>query len=189
MKLNDSAETINIINSIIFGNYANFPSTTPANLTVEGYAASAIQSHSNIGSGGIGLWNTKTNVINADPLFFDPANGDFHLQPNSPCINTGLAGPDVPALDLDGVPRDSQPDIGAYEFNTTIPHPADADQNWLIDLTEFNTYNEAWRAGTAWNGAAIDMDYATRAGLIQTKGGNYRNTGARRPLNWTPTAP
>jgi len=24
--------------------------------------------------------------INADPLFVDPEAGDYHLQPNSPCI-------------------------------------------------------------------------------------------------------
>lgn len=32
---------------------------------------------------------TGTGVITSDPLFVDAANGDFHLRPSSPCINTG----------------------------------------------------------------------------------------------------
>ena len=31
----------------------------------------------------------KTNCITADPLFVDENNGDFHLLPASPCIDTG----------------------------------------------------------------------------------------------------
>ncbi len=59
--------------------------------------------------------------INANPLFVDPANGDYHLLPDSPCINTGdpdyIAGPDE--TDLDGKPRviGGRIDMGAYEFN------------------------------------------------------------------------
>ena len=43
------------------------------------------------------------------------ANLDAHLRAGSPAINSGSAA-DAPADDLDGRPRDAQPDIGAYEF-------------------------------------------------------------------------
>ncbi len=70
--------------------------------------------------------------ISLDPLFADPANGNYHLLPGSPCIDAGDSN-DVPTditTDLDGRPRfvddiltadtgvGTPPivDMGAYEF-------------------------------------------------------------------------
>ncbi len=56
-----------------------------------------------------------SSPVDADPLFIDIANANFHVQPTSPAIdagtNTGVAG------DYDGTPRPqgSAYDIGAYE--------------------------------------------------------------------------
>lgn len=53
-----------------------------------------------------------------DPLFFRSAwgeEGDYHLREGSPAIDAGVAD-GVPNVDLDGRPRDAQPDIGAYEW-------------------------------------------------------------------------
>jgi PKD repeat protein len=58
--------------------------------------------------------------INKNPLFTDASNGDFHLQPTSPCID---AGTDVGLTeDFEGnpVPYGSAPDIGAYEYNSDV---------------------------------------------------------------------
>lgn len=58
--------------------------------------------------------------ISEEPLFIDFANGDYHLRPNSPCINAGdpnyIAGLDE--VDIDGQPRvwDGRVDMGADEF-------------------------------------------------------------------------
>ncbi len=60
-----------------------------------------------------------TNCIqNADPLFVKIDIGknqyDFHLQTESPCVNTGKNA--FVSEDLDGHFRDSEPDIGCYEL-------------------------------------------------------------------------
>ncbi len=58
--------------------------------------------------------------ISADPLFVDSANGNFHLQPLSPCIDAGDPAAHYPGLtDIDGQPRVFGPrvDMGADELH------------------------------------------------------------------------
>jgi hypothetical protein len=57
------------------------------------------------------------------------ASGDFHLQPTSPCINSGNNAFVQAATDFDGNPRIvATVDIGAYEFQ---PLGRDAFNAWL----------------------------------------------------------
>jgi uncharacterized repeat protein (TIGR01451 family) len=78
------------------------------------------------------LWSNGTNYkglspgakdLHVNPAFVDPANGDLHLQPNSPLIDAGTnAG--IPPRDIDGNPRPldgngdgvAVADIGADEY-------------------------------------------------------------------------
>jgi len=88
-------------------------------------------SYSNIaGSGGSSKWDSYRfgldggGNIDVDPRFVDPDVNDFHLLPDSPCINTG--DPNFIIFeydnhypnDLDGNPRISEGrvDMGCYEF-------------------------------------------------------------------------
>jgi parallel beta-helix repeat protein len=62
--------------------------------------------------------------INADPLFIDPASGDYRLLATSPCIDTGTNGFVLSTMDMAGNPRimdgdldgDAVVDMGTYEF-------------------------------------------------------------------------
>jgi hypothetical protein len=61
-----------------------------------------------------------------DPAFVDFIGGNFRLQSNSPCINSGV-GSSGTTTDLDGNPRivGGAIDMGAYEFQTpgfTLPY-------------------------------------------------------------------
>jgi hypothetical protein len=75
----------------------------------------------------LGLVGTNGN-IRQDPLFVDPANGDFRLQSTSPCIDAGTSN-GAPSQDTEGFPRYDDPlvpnagggtepyyDMGAYEY-------------------------------------------------------------------------
>lgn len=72
-------------------------------------------------SRGDGSQYLSNNCTQADPLFTDTANGDWHLRGNSPCRDTGtnlvwMAT----ARDLDGRSRlFGAPDMGCYEY---LPH-------------------------------------------------------------------
>jgi hypothetical protein len=66
-----------------------------------------------------GTWTTLTgqgqNDLTSNPLFVsDWPAVNLRLQENSPAVNTGSAT-DAPSNDVEGRPRDAQPDLGAYE--------------------------------------------------------------------------
>jgi hypothetical protein len=55
-------------------------------------------------------------------MFVDAANGNYHLQPGSPCINAGTNDSVTVQTDLDGNPRimDVLVDMGPYEYDGTV---------------------------------------------------------------------
>jgi hypothetical protein len=139
-----------------------------------------------------GVWDIAANLMDVAPNFFDPVNGDFHLQTTSTCLNAGANGaPSLPLADLDGNPRTNnlgQVDLGCYEFNSTRFHPADVNQDGVITATEYMNYANAWLNNQSWPTGPNPIldDYVTRAGYLQNQGGTYHNTGAGAPLNWQP---
>ena len=117
----------------------------------------------------------KGSFTNA-PLFVDQAGGDFHLQPTSPCINSGGNSYVVGSYDLDGNARiqGGTVDVGAYE----VQNPASVlSYAWLqqfglavdgsADFTDadgdgMNNWQE-WLAGTNPTNAASLLKLAAPA--------------------------
>ncbi|MCP4582440.1 MAG: T9SS type A sorting domain-containing protein [candidate division Zixibacteria bacterium] len=67
-----------------------------------------------------GGWNGEGN-IDADPLFVDQDDFDFHLQSGSPCIDSG--NPSTPED-----PDETRSDMGALYFDQSIPIVEDQSQ-------------------------------------------------------------
>lgn len=63
--------------------------------------------------------------ISTDPLFTGPLQDDYHLSPDSPCIDAGDPNylPGEQAVDFDGLPRrfGRAVDLGAFEFQGLGP--------------------------------------------------------------------
>ena len=178
-------EVLNVYNNIIWGNSAagNGPDVWLAG------TGSKKTFRFNDVHGMYGVWDTAANLLDVAPAFFDPVNGDYHFRSTSPCINAGTNGaPSMPAVDLDGNIRTNGAyvDLGCYEFNNTLFHPADLNHDWVISLTEYTDYANAWKNSQAWSvaPAQIPADYVSRAGYLQNLGGTYHNDGAGAPLCW-----
>jgi hypothetical protein len=102
-----------IRNTIVWGN------TSASEPQIGDVAGDLVVSYSDVESG----WPGQNNV-DLDPMFLDVSGGDYHLAPDSPCIDIGDPATDCHALDADGHPRvldgdlDLVPrvDLGAFEL-------------------------------------------------------------------------
>ncbi|HEY64310.1 MAG TPA: hypothetical protein G4O02_07025 [Caldilineae bacterium] len=99
-EIEGPAGGFSIVNSIFWGNGADGGNLGGSNLNVN---------YSDVQGGFAGI-----GIISADPLFVDAANGDYHLQMASPCVDAGTPV-GAPTHDIEGTPRDAAPDMGAYE--------------------------------------------------------------------------
>ena len=100
LKISDSDATIS--NGIIWNN-------SPVEIFVD--SSTTTISYSNIKGG----WEGEGN-IDADPLFLDPDNDDFHLTANSPCIDIGTDASVYEDIEGDVRPWGDGFDMGADEY-------------------------------------------------------------------------
>jgi hypothetical protein len=172
-------------NCIVWGNTAGYGSTYNYNFEIFRNSCTSPFPAFQLDAGG---------NISADPLFVDPANGDFRLQAGSPCINAGLDELAVGALDLDNNPRiyNGRVDMGAYEFmmtqSTTVPVPFSWIDLFYPGLTGTNAY-ETVAGGTGANARPIWESYV--AGLNPTSPvsqfiANIRISNGVELVTWAP---
>jgi predicted outer membrane repeat protein len=162
---NDSSSNPILTNCILWNDTSEFGADEISNdnATFQFGSSVPIVSNSDIDGGYAG-----TGDINADPLFVDPSQSDFHLQPTSPCINVGTN--DAAALsnvagDLDGNPRivDGVVDQGAYEtqvIGVTWTGQGDGvnwndPANWSDDLVP--TQNDDATVGASFSAVQIQV--------------------------------
>jgi hypothetical protein len=103
---------------------------------------------------------------NTDPLFVNYANGNFHLQFNSPCRDMGYSNYST-ATDLDGNPRvcGVKEDMGAYESCSNVTVIPDA--SGIVYIKKGST-----GSGSSWDNAAGELSdalytAATNTGITQ----------------------
>jgi hypothetical protein len=96
----------------------------------EGYSDVYI-AYSNVEGSLRGVCSTGSGNIDEPPLFVDPEDGDFHLQPDSPCIDAGR-WISYPEYDIDGDDRiiNDHSDMGVDEYN---PDPS---PSYYYDLNQ-----------------------------------------------------
>lgn len=125
-SLGGGAYSCTLSNCTIAGNMAGFGGSGSLGGVVSGSAKNCIMyTNAGVNVSSVFLRNCCTfplsvvnsgNITNA-PLFVND-NSDFHLQPNSPCINSGNNAYVTNSVDLDGSPRiaGNVVDMGAYEY-------------------------------------------------------------------------
>jgi len=86
-----------------------------------------------------------SNLNKLDPLFADMVIEDFHLQPASPCVDSGNSSVEpLLAMDIEGPPRvvNEAVDMGAYKYQGGLPPPK---PDLLVCST--NSTTTRWKSG------------------------------------------
>jgi hypothetical protein len=125
MHCNNHAEA-KVVNTIFWNNYAENGSEIYLTTKSLAYPSWLFISFSNVKGGKNSIHfepnstlNWGPSMMDVDPLFTDPRNGDFHLTADSPCKDAGNKEAEgLPKMDFEGDPRiaNAMVDIGADEF-------------------------------------------------------------------------
>ena len=142
-----------------------------------------------------GSYNGAGNIV-ADPLFLDATNGNFRLQPESPCINTGNSALAASLTDLDGNPRilGDRVDMGAYEwagaagYGEWLAYKALTDEpgnyaRWLVDPDDPNA---VFRTALRFEGGAPLITWQPDLGSVRAytiEGRERLDSGTWQPVD------
>ncbi len=169
----DASPNVVISNSILFANAGNDIENCTARFCL-------LEDEVEPGSG--------ENNIFADPMFIDPAGGDYKLLRESPCIDAGdssVIGPDE--KDIEGKPRiqfggkAEVVDIGAYEYwlTSATPRPGFSDIQLAWSSRPGKTYSVPFSADL--------ITWVLGAENVPASDGTI--TVWSDPIGWPPTVP
>jgi hypothetical protein len=120
------------------------------------------------------FWDVHGGIADYDGFeiityFVNAAEGDYHLQEESPCINAGdnSAVPASITTDLDGNPRivNSVVDMGVYEWDGRLM--------WHVDVAGGNDLNNGLSHGTAFATIQKGIDTADDGDAVLVWPGTY----------------
>ncbi|MCL1857295.1 MAG: hypothetical protein FWF84_06645, partial [Kiritimatiellaeota bacterium] len=163
-------------NCIVWGNVSRSGAT-------DNYVNGSVFNHSCTAPlpGGDGEGN-----VSADPKFESPGEGDFRLQSDSPCIDTGNNAYVAWELDLGGNPRihGGAADMGAYEFvpvqagdwyvSAAYGNDADDGRSWATAKKSIQAAVSAAAAGekvVVWNGTYAPIVTSNKRIVIESVNG------------------
>ncbi|MBK9290556.1 MAG: T9SS type A sorting domain-containing protein [Bacteroidetes bacterium] len=118
---NPGSGIVKVANSTLYSNGPSYSGPTPNNTTNGNFNVDPGQileiSYSVVEFG----WpRGGTGIITADPLFINPPT-TFDVGPGSPLVNPNFPQVFFPVpYDINGNPRDNNPDLGAYEYDPSL---------------------------------------------------------------------
>jgi hypothetical protein len=188
--------TIDMRNSIV----RNFAFLVERSANGSGSSANVNVAYSDIGllhrsesnfSGGTGSVTAGAGLIDSDPLWANPAIGDFSLNPGSPARDSGdpvglLAGD--AATDLLGAPRISngRQDMGAVEFQVPPPlPPAPPSKPRLAPAITISTLPKSLKLKRLLAGITFTVTPSEPSAIDATLAGSARSVKLAKSFNLT----
>ncbi|NQU17682.1 MAG: hypothetical protein HQ564_06400 [Candidatus Saganbacteria bacterium] len=153
-----SSGTVNISNCIVATNTTGIASSD-SSVGIQLTGGTVLVSYSDLYGNNINYevddgTLTTTATIHALALFADSDNNDYHLNYNSPCINTGT-------------PEGS--DMGAYQYTGSTPEvrviSPNGSENWQEESSQTITWNASSESSDI---TSIDLSYSTDGGSNYT---------------------
>jgi len=175
-----SGDTVRIINNIFAYNYQGGVWTDVTPYYILDYNLAWDNDY-----GDYGGFEPGPNCLFVDPLFVNPWGGNYHLQPNSPCIDAGdpnsLLDPDSTRADIGCYFYDHSTDILETD-NPSGPHKFYLKQNYP------NPFNgETIISYYLPQDAFVELNIINMRGELVAKPVNSRQSSGNHTLTWPGT--